>query len=127
MMKIRLLTAPVRCLLVAFAASAALALAGCHHAAPPPAQASHLTPQQMQGQQLFAQNCAGCHHAHSREALHGPGLEGVFRQKYLPSGLPATDQRVSSEIEYGRNMMPPFGNQLSNQQIQDIVAYLHTL
>jgi mono/diheme cytochrome c family protein len=81
----------------------------------------------MQGRQVFVQYCAGCHHANSTKDLHGPGLEALFRRKYMPSGLPATDQHVISTIQYGRNMMPPFGNTLNNQQIQVLLDYLHTL
>ena len=122
----RILTSPRR-LLFASIAAAALALSGCHSSMPPPTPLSQLNPQQMRGRQLFVQYCASCHHADNTRDLHGPGLEGVFRRKYLPSGLPATDQHVITEIQYGRNMMPPFGNVLDNQQIQDLVAYLHTL
>lgn len=120
----RLLLASAATLILA---AATLGLSGCHSPLPPPTPLSQLTPQQMQGRQIFVQNCAACHHADSQQKLHGPGLEGIFRRKYLPSGLPATDQHVTSDIEYGRNMMPPFGNQLNNQQIQDLLAYLHTL
>lgn len=131
-MKSDLHLTPARRLLPASAAAAilavaALGLAGCRSSMPPPTPLSQLTPQQMQGRQIFVQNCAACHHADSQQKLHGPGLEGVFRRKYLPSGLPANDARVTSEIQYGRNMMPPFGNTLDNQQIQDLLAYLHTL
>lgn len=126
-MKLHRFMIPARTLLFASVAAAALLLAGCRSSTPPATPISQLTPLQMQGRQLFVQHCSMCHRADSTQSLHGPGLKGVFRNKYLPSGLPATDERVTSEIEYGRDMMPPFGNQLSNQQIQAIVAYLHTL
>lgn len=122
-----LIQAPARRLLLAAFAAAALALAGCHSSMPPPTPLSQLNPRQLRGRQLFVQHCASCHHADSTKNLHGPGLEGLFRRKYMPSGLPATNQHVISEIQYGRNMMPPFGNVLNNRQIQDLVAYLHTL
>lgn len=59
--------------------------------------------------------------------LHGPGLFGLYRQKYLPSGAPANDERVTATILHGRTMMPAFGNELDEQQLQDLLAYLHTL
>jgi mono/diheme cytochrome c family protein len=34
---------------------------------------------------------------------------------------------VQQTIIRGRNMMPPMGNSLSQQQIDDVIAYLHTL
>jgi mono/diheme cytochrome c family protein len=116
-----------RRIFLASIAAATLALAGCHSSMPGPTPLSQLNPQQMRGRQVFVEYCARCHHADNTKNLRGPGLEGLFRRKYLPSGLPANDERVTSEIQYGRNMMPPFGNVLNNQQIQDLLAYLHTL
>lgn len=118
---------PARRIFLASIAAATLALAGCHSSRQGPTPLSQLNPQQMQGRQVFVEYCARCHHADSTTNLRGPGLEGIFRRKYLPSGLPATDQHVISDIQYGRNMMPPFGNVLNNQQVQDLLAYLHTL
>ena len=52
---------------------------------------------------------------------------GSFRKPYLPSGAAANDARVTAVILRGRNMMPALGNTLSDQQLQDLMAYLHTL
>jgi mono/diheme cytochrome c family protein len=41
--------------------------------------------------------------------------------------MPANDERVSDMILTGRNMMPGFGQVMSQSQIQDLLAYLHTL
>lgn len=105
---------------------ALLALAGCH-SAPPSKPINELTPQEMRGYQIFRENCAVCHYANRESKLHGPGLQALFKKKYLPSGAPANDDRVLSTIEHGRGMMPPFGNVLDDQQTQDLLAYLHTL
>jgi mono/diheme cytochrome c family protein len=59
--------------------------------------------------------------------LHGPGLFAVLRNPYLPSGAPANDDRVTEVILQGRNMMPRFGSVLTEQQLSDLLAYLHTL
>ena len=72
-------------------------------------------------------HCARCHYANSDRSLHGPGLQALYKEKYLPSGAPANDERISSVILRGRNMMPSFGNSLSDQQLEDLLAYLHTL
>ena len=108
------------------AAAAAMLLSGCHHL-PPSKPLSELTPAEMRGYQIYQVQCASCHHANSEEPLHGPGLQGIFKKKYLPSGAPANDDRVISAIVHGRNMMPAFGNVLDDQQLQDLLAYLHTL
>ncbi|MGC1872514.1 MAG: cytochrome c [Acidobacteriaceae bacterium] len=107
-------------------AAIGLLLAGCHHA-PKSKPISQLTPAEMQGHQTFQQNCSVCHYANSEQLLKGPGLQGLFQKPYLPSGAPATDQRVRSTILHGRNIMPPFVNVLSDQQLNNLLAYLHTI
>jgi len=39
----------------------------------------------------------------------------------------ANDTRVSRVIIYGRAMMPPLGSNLTDQDLQELLAYLHTL
>ena len=104
-----------------------LALAGCGPSYSPSKPLSQLTPEEMQGRQIFVQECSSCHHANHTGDLHGPSLFAMFRKKYLPSGAPANDDRVTYVIVNGRNMMPGFGNQLSQQQLQALLDYLHTL
>lgn len=116
----RLLPAALLCL-------ASLALAGCRPPLPPSKPLSELNAQELRGHQVYQAECARCHYANSESGLHGPGLEGVFRKKYLPSGLPANDHNVQQSILYGRNMMPEFGDKLNQQQLDDLMAYLHTL
>jgi mono/diheme cytochrome c family protein len=55
-------------------------------------------------------------------------MKGVFKQSYLPlSGLPANDARVGDIIKYGRSKMEGFSRVMTDQQIQDLLAYMHTL
>ena len=108
--------------------SSALALlAGCGPSLAPSKPLSQLTPEESQGRAIYNQLCASCHYANQTGDLHGPSLFGMYRKKYLPSGAPANDPRVIPVIERGRNMMPGFGNQLDDQQLQELLAYLHTL
>ena len=51
----------------------------------------------------------------------------VFRKQELPSGLPATDEHVRDTIRMGRRNMPSFNDVLDEKQIDDLLAYLHTL
>jgi mono/diheme cytochrome c family protein len=106
--------------------AAAILLAGCHHL-PPSKPLSELTPTEMHGYTVYQQQCAQCHQANSEQPLHGPGLQGIFKKPYLPSGAPANDDRVRAAIAQGRNMMPAFGNVLNDQQMNDLLSYLHTL
>ena len=87
-----------------------------------------LNPQQAAGRKIYDSNCARCHEPYSTRGKKGPGLKGVFQKKYLSlSGLPANDERVSDIIRLGRNEMPGYSQTLSTQDIQDLLAYLHTL
>ena len=52
---------------------------------------------------------------------------GVFKKPYLPSGAAATNERVSATVLHGRNMMPAMGNVINQQELDDLLAYLHTL
>ena len=117
---------PKRVLAVAIFAAAAL-LAGCKPSYPPAKPISQLTAQESRGYQIYQQACASCHYADHTGDLHGPSLYALYDKKYLPSGAPANDARVSAAIMDGHGVMPGFANQLSQQQLQDLLAYLHTL
>jgi mono/diheme cytochrome c family protein len=88
----------------------------------------HLNPQQAAGRRLYDQHCDRCHEAYSSRDKKGRSLQGVFKKQFLPqSGMPANDERVQELILTGRNMMPAFSQAMSKQEIQDVLAYLHTL
>lgn len=86
-----------------------------------------LNPQQANGRRIFSMTCAGCHDAYGNSSKGGPSLKGLFRKKELPSGTPANDIRVREVIVTGRAVMPGFGRSLTDQQVNDLLAYLHTL
>ena len=107
------------------AASVATLLAGCRPSLGPSKPLNQLSPQEARGRAIYQQDCASCHYATQSGDLHGPSLFAMYRKKYLPSGAPANDQRVTPVILRGRNMMP--SSDLNDQQLQDLLAYLHTL
>lgn len=86
-----------------------------------------LNPQQARGRQIYNTYCSSCHYAYSSAGSQGPTMQGLFQKKFLPSGLPANDRFVRQTIVGGRGMMPPVGANLSPQQLDDLIAYLHTL
>ena len=87
-----------------------------------------LNPQQVAGRKTYDAECDRCHEPYSTKGKKGPGLTSVFRHQYLPiSGLPANDERVSDIIRQGRKEMPGYSQKLSQQELQDLLAYLHTL
>lgn len=87
-----------------------------------------LNPQQADGRHIYDQYCDRCHAPYSSRGRKGPSLKGIFKNQYLPkSGMPANDDRVRQVIVEGRNKMEGFGNILATDQINDLLAYLHTL
>jgi len=89
--------------------------------------APSLTPQQEEGQRLYA---VGCAHCHEENDLHlkkvPPNLHGLFHRTTLPDGSPATDQEVERILLSGKGMMPSFAYQMTRQQMDALIAYLHT-
>ncbi len=108
-------------------AIALLGVAGCKSSPPRTEAQFNLSPAQARGRQLFVQHCAKCHEAYSAGGKNGPSLQGLFKRPYLPSGTPANDDRVRDVITLGRADMPGFGSVLTPQQVDEIIAYLHTL
>ena len=86
-----------------------------------------LTAQQESGRQLFSATCQTCHETMSDTVRQGPSLKGVYKKKSLPSGAPANDDRVRDAILMGRPNMPGYQCIFNDQQINDLIAYLHTL
>ncbi|HEY0307688.1 MAG TPA: cytochrome c [Acidobacteriaceae bacterium] len=102
----------------------AVAAAGCR-SVPPPTPIEQLNSQQTHGYQVYQAACASCHYDRQTGDLHGPALIGMYKKPYLPSGAPANDDRVMQSIQHGRGMMPPIP--LGDQEMQDLLAYMHTL
>lgn len=87
-----------------------------------------LNAQQAAGRKIYDNECDRCHEPYSTRGKKGPGLKGVFKNKYLSlSGLPANDDRVTDIIRLGRKEMPAYSQKLSDQDVQDLLAYMHTL
>jgi len=107
---------------------AVLALPGCEVERRKSDAELGLNPQQAAGRKIYEHQCDRCHQPYSTRGKKGPGLKGVFKNKYLPlSGLPANDERVGEIIRYGRHEMPGYSQTLSQQDIEDLLAYMHTL
>lgn len=81
--------------------------------------------QEARGAQVYHMKCARCHYPTTTHPLNGPGLQAITKEKEMPSGAPPTDERLTSVIANGRGMMP--ATQLTDDQLQDLLAYLHTL
>jgi len=79
------------------------------------------------GQAVFAQQCAVCHNADSTEKKMGPGLKGLYKKATLTDGKKVTDANVRAKIDAGGNGMPAFKEMLSDQEKDELLAYLKTL
>ena len=105
-------------------AAAAVALAGCR-SLPPSKPSSEWTPQEARGATVYQAHCARCHRPNDTHPLNGPGLQAITKVNAMPSGAPPTDERLTAVIDRGRGMMP--GTRLTDDQMQDLLAYLKTL
>jgi mono/diheme cytochrome c family protein len=104
-------------------------LGGCHNT-PPPVPLDQLNAQQQRGHGVFVARCSLCHDDRTGAAMKGPSLRGIYKKPYLPSGAPANDERATSVILHGRNMMPAqpdLSPAYSPGDLDDLIAYLHTL
>jgi mono/diheme cytochrome c family protein len=86
-----------------------------------------LNAQQAAGRRVYDTRCGECHYAYSTRNLRGPSLHGLFKKQFMSSGIPANDERVLDIILLGRAKMPAFQNKLTQQQVDELMAYLHTL
>jgi len=73
------------------------------------------------------ENCLVCHNADSTEVKIGPGLKGLFKREKLVNGKPVNEENVKALITEGSGAMPPFGDAISADDKDNIIAYLKTL
>ncbi len=79
------------------------------------------------GKDVFESNCSVCHNADSAEKKMGPGLKGLFKKEKLNNGKKPTEANIRALINAGGNGMPPYGDMLTPEEKNDVVAYLKTL
>jgi mono/diheme cytochrome c family protein len=111
---------------VSFLLILACGLSGCK-SSPPPMPLEQLNAQQMHGHAVFQAHCLVCHNDRKDKPLHGPAMVGVFKRPSLQSGAPANDERVTTTVLHGHGLMPAMGNTIDQQDLDDLLAYLHTL
>lgn len=75
--------------------------------------------QRARGAAVFTES--GCQHCHSIKKVgghKGPDLSGVGRRK--------SDVALRQQIVYGSKVMPAFGEDLEPNDLNDLIAYLHS-
>ena len=78
------------------------------------------------GKEVF-QQCAICHNADSEEKKMGPGLKGLFSHEKMNNGKKPTEANVRAKVDEGGNGMPAYKEMLSDDEKDDLIAYLKTL
>jgi cytochrome c len=78
------------------------------------------------GKEVFEQ-CGVCHNDDSTEDKVGPGLKGLFKRDKLKNGKKVTEESVREMINMGGNGMPSFADLLSDEERDNVIAYLKTL
>ena len=78
------------------------------------------------GQETF-QQCGVCHNADSTEKKMGPGLKGLFQKEKMSNDKKPTEANVRAKIDEGGNGMPAYKDMLSDEEKNNLIAYLKTL
>ena len=78
------------------------------------------------GKEVF-QQCSVCHNADSEEKKMGPGLKGLFAREKMTNGKKPTEANVREKVDEGGNGMPAYKEMLSEEEKDDLIAYLKTL
>jgi mono/diheme cytochrome c family protein len=80
------------------------------------------------GDEIFHEYCADCHHTDTERWKTGPGLLGLFDRESLEvNGRDVTVESVREQIVSPDGVMPAFGNTLSGQELDALLAYLQAL
>jgi len=91
---------------------------------PPSAQpsASYTPANAHAGEQVFLQRCFQCHSVNPGEVRIGPTLFHVMKG---PKAVSAAQIRI--QLRDGKGKMPPFKDILTPDDVNHIIAYLHSL
>ena len=78
------------------------------------------------GKEVFEQ-CGVCHNADTEEKKMGPGLKGIFQKEKMANGKKPTEANIRTRVDEGGGGMPAYKDMLSDQEKDDLIAYLKTL
>ena len=73
------------------------------------------------GEEIFYYKCWYCHNEYAKGA---PQLKGMYSRPKLISGQPVNDDTVKDKIRNGGPGMPAYKYALSDDDLNDLVAYL---
>ena len=78
------------------------------------------------GKETF-QQCSVCHNADSTEKKMGPGLKGHSTREKMNNGKKPTEANVRAKVDEGGNGMPAYKDLLSDEEKDNLIAFLKTL
>ena len=80
------------------------------------------------GRALYRENCIVCHEIEEKETQKlGPSLFRLFQNETLPfSGGKPNIAYVKIKIQFGGDVMPPYVNRLTLEEINKIIHYIKT-
>lgn len=70
-----------------------------------------------EGEKVFMANCAACHQA------SGEGMPPTFPSLHGSGVLDGEPAVAINQVLHGKNVMPPFGGQLSDEQVAAVLTY----
>jgi mono/diheme cytochrome c family protein len=78
------------------------------------------------GEVIYYYKCWVCHNDYTIAAgSPAPTLKDLFKRAQLRTGDPVNDTSVANQIRNGSAQMPAFGTFLKDNDIADLLAYLH--
>ena len=78
------------------------------------------------GEVIYYYKCWVCHNDYTIAAgSPAPTLKDLFKHAQLRTGDPVNDTTVANQIRNGSAQMPAFGSFLKDNDIVDLLAYLH--
>ena len=76
-----------------------------------------------EGHQIFTQNCMQCHAILEGQYSFGPNLHGELAKPH-PKKTPAEVREI---LKNGKGKMPAFKDKLTDENMDNLVAYLRTV
>ena len=75
------------------------------------------------GEVIYAYKCWMCHNKYTKTA---PYLADLYQRASLVAGGAVTDENVAAKIKDGSQLMPANKHNLSDSDVADLVAYIHS-
>jgi mono/diheme cytochrome c family protein len=75
------------------------------------------------GEEVFIQKCFQCHSVLEGQVRLGPSLYGEMKKPHPKKSA----AEVREIIKNGKGRMPPFKDSLTEQNTDDLLAYIHSL